>query len=218
MNDIDLVMTCLLCQQPISDGYLGTCCTRATIIRLEALPILHRGLEPLLAPASGNSQGRRSKGGPAPLPVNEEILDLRGPGGIGGVAEGWVDAIRHSRRRPRSVPVGSIEGRLASAVSELIGHMPWVALSWPDAGEFARDIRDLTRSISSIIQPASPRERGTRVGNCPAAVDGNRICGAVLQLAPGESIVACDWCGTTYPPATWVGLKVLIDEDAKSRS
>jgi hypothetical protein len=94
--------------------------------------------------------------------------------------------------------------------------MAWVAVSWPDAGEFAKDIRELTRSISSIIRPASPREQGTRVGNCPAQFEDGEICGAALRLAPGERIVTCRYCETTYPPAMWTGLKSLIDEDAKA--
>lgn len=207
---------CGLCEEPLEDGYLCGGCVKGTVVRLEALPVLHRGLGPLLAPAGGSVHGRRGKGGPAPLPVNEEILDLRGPGGIVGTAESWVDAIRESRGWTVVVCEGGVEARLAVAARALIGHMPWVAVSWPDAGEFARDIRELTRSVTSIICPSSSAARGTRIGNCPAQCQDDGICGAVLRLAPGERVVTCSWCGTSYPPATWSGLKVLIDEDAKA--
>lgn len=207
--------TCGLCEQGLEDGYLCVGCTKSTRVRLEALPVLHRGLAPLLAPAGGSGHGRRGKGGPVPLPVNEEILDLRGPGGIVGTVEGWIDAIRHDRGHRGIPPLGGIESRLAAAVAELSGHLPWVAVSWPDAGEFAKDIRELTRSISSIIRPPAA-ERGRRLGNCPAQFEDGEVCGAVLRLAPGERIVTCRYCQTTYPPATWTGLKALIDEDAKA--
>lgn len=205
---------CQLCEAPVEDGYLCLGCTKSTRVRLEALPVLHRGLAPLLAPAGGSGHGRRGKGGPVPLPVNEEILDLRVTG-IVGTVEGWVDAIDQARGRGVRERLGGIEARLESAVGTLTGHLPWVAVSWPDAGEFARDIRELTRSISSIIRPPAV-DRGRRLGNCPAQFEDGEICGAVLRLAHGEQVVTCRWCRTAYPPATWTGLKTLIDEDEVS--
>lgn len=210
-----MTASCGLCEQGLEDGYLCGGCTKATVVRIEALPVLHRGLAPLLAPAGGSAQGRRSKGGPAPLPVNEAILDLRGPGGIVGVVEGWLAAICQERGSGERVVEGGIESRLQSAVKGLIGHMPWVAVSWPVAGEFAGEIRELVRSITSIISPSSSAAHGTRIGYCPAVFEDGVICGAVLRLAPGEQVVTCRYCETSYPPATWTGLKALIDEDEK---
>jgi hypothetical protein len=65
-----------------------------------------------------------------------------------------------------------------------------------------------------MLLPASPREQGTRIGRCPAQHTDGTLCGAVLRLAHGETVVRCTWCGSSYPPAAWVGLKVLIDADA----
>lgn len=205
--------SCGLCEQGIEDGYLCVVCSNATVVRLQELPSLHRGLAPFLAPAGGISHGRGTKPAYAPLPVNEDILDLRGPGGIVGVAEGWVSAIVRDRGIIRPTPVGGIEVRLSNAVDALLGYMPWVAVSWPDAGLFAVDIRDLTRSVASIIYPSAPTERGTRIGKCPAQFPEGPLCGAVLRLLPGERVVVCEWCGCSYPPAAWAGLKVLIDHD-----
>ena len=113
---------------------------------------------------------------------------------------------------------GGVDGRLATAVRGLLANMPWVAVSWPQAGTFAEEIRELARSVSSVIRPAAATERGTRVGNCPAQCGDGTICGAVLRLGTGERVVLCSWCGTSYPPATWAGLKVFIDEDARAGS
>lgn len=208
---------CLLCEQPDeTGGYLCPGCTKATVVRLECLPGLYDGLLPFLAPSVAVSQGRSGKGGPAPLPVVEAILDLRGPGGMVGVVEDWLSAVRLERHMRQLVPAGSIEGRLKAAVSGLLANMPWIAVSWPSAGTFAEEIRDLAKSVRSIISPSAATERGTRIGNCPAQFEDGVICGAVLRLPAGERVVTCEWCQTSYPPASWTGLKVLIDEDARA--
>ncbi|MFD9781909.1 hypothetical protein ACFWXD_33135 [[Kitasatospora] papulosa] len=206
---------CQLCtQHDAMGGYLCPGCTKDTVTRLDCLPSLYAGLAQFLAPSSAVGQGRSGKGGPAPLPVREEILDLRGPGGMVGVVEDWLSAVRQERDMRQQVPVGGAEARLKAAVTALIVNMPWIASAWPTAGAFAEEIRDLARSVSSIIRPAAPTEQGTRIGKCPAVFDDGGVCGAVLRLAPGERVVTCSWCRMTYPPATWVGLKVLVDQDA----
>ncbi|MFJ3706615.1 MULTISPECIES: hypothetical protein [unclassified Streptomyces] len=207
---------CQLCtQHDAMGGYLCPGCTKATVVRLECLPTLYDALSLFLAPSAAVGQGRSGKGGPPPLPVAEGILDLRGV--MVGTLEDWLSAIRQERgmrQHPAARP--GVDGRLAAAVSGLLRHMPWVASAWPTAGTFAEEIRDLARSASSVIRPAAPTEQGTRVGTCPAQFDDGRVCGAVLRLAPGERVVTCSWCRTSYPPATWVGLKVLVDQDTKA--
>lgn len=210
--------TCLLCEQPDETGsYLCPGCTKSTRVRLEGLPVLYRGLGALLAPAGGVGQGRSGKGGPAPIPVSLDVLDVRGPGGMAGLLESWVDAARHDRGRPEPAHTGSPEGRVDRACGELLGHMPWIAVSWPEAGQFAGEIRELARSVTSMIRPPAA-ERGSRVGNCQSVDMSGAICGAALWLAPGEQVVHCGWCGMNWPPATWTQLKTWIDEDAKARS
>jgi len=208
---------CQLCtEHDTMGGMLCPGCTKTTRVRLEALPVLYRGLAPLLTPAASIGQGRTGKGGPAPIPVTLDVLDIRGPGGMASLLESWVDAARHERHRPEQPHTGSPQGRVDRATDELLGHMPWIVVSWSEAGDFAREIRELARSVSSIIRPAAPTERGTRVGRCPAQHEDGTLCGAELRLGQGERVVTCAWCGTSYPPATWIGLKVLIDEDARA--
>ncbi|WP_406462996.1 hypothetical protein OHB07_16260 [Streptomyces sp. NBC_00111] len=205
---------CQLCtQHDAVGGYLCPGCTKATVVRLECLPALYDALAPFLAPSSAVTQGRSGKGGPAPLPVVEGVLDLRGPGGMVGVVEDWLSALRLDRGMRQVASAGSVEGRLKSAVAGLLANMPWIAVSWPEAGTFASEIRDLARSVASIVRPAAPTERGTRMGRCPAQFDDSGVCGAELRLGPGERVVTCTWCRTSYPPATWEGLKVLMDHD-----
>ncbi|MFD6275814.1 hypothetical protein ACFWFI_09605 [Streptomyces sp. NPDC060209] len=206
---------CQLCtQHDAMGGYLCPGCTKSTHVRLQALPTLYRGLAPLLTPSVSVGQGRSGKGGPAPIPVTLDVLDIRGPGGMASLLESWVDAVRHERGRPEQPHTGNPEGRVDRAVGELLGHLPWIAVSWSEAGDFATEVRELARSVSSIIRPAAPTEQGIRVGKCPAQFDDGGVCGAVLRLGPGERVVTCSWCRMTYPPATWVGLKVLVDQDA----
>ncbi|WP_241778553.1 hypothetical protein [Streptomyces sp. AcH 505] len=197
----------------MEDGYLCLGCVKDLRVRLESWPTLYTGLALFLAPGTGGGQGRGAKPAYGPMPVSEDILDLRGPGGLVGVAEGWVSAIRRDRRMTALAPQGGVEGRLGAAVAQLLGHLPWVAVSWPDAGAFAADVREVTRSVSSIFVP--PPDRGRRLGNCPALNNDGSLCGAVLRLHQGAKVSSCPWCGASWPPATWAQLKVWQDEDAK---
>ncbi|MFI7234463.1 hypothetical protein [Streptomyces cyaneofuscatus] len=208
---------CLLCEKPDPTGsYLCVVCTQATEVRVQSLPALYRGLAPFLRPAGGVGQGRSGKGGPAPLPVNEDILDLRGPGGIVGAAERWLADVRRDRGHTVATTSGGIEGRLQAAVTGLLANMSWIAVSWPNAGYFAKDIRDLVDSLRTMIAPTPAVSRGQRLGHCPATDPSGVLCGSVLHLKPGEKAVRCEWCGTAYPPYVWAQLKTWIDEDARA--
>ncbi|MDJ0461580.1 hypothetical protein [Streptomyces sp. H27-C3] len=211
--------TCLLCERPSEDGYLCLLCTKDLRVRLESLPGLYAGLLPFLTPAATGGQGRGSKPVYAPLPVAEDVLDLRGPGGLVGVAERWLVIVREERgvAKQDGHPMGTIEGRLHCATHALVGHLPWVAVSWPDAGVFAEDIRAVTESVRSIVDPREAVERGTRLGSCAALLGDGTSCGAVLRLMPDEKAARCLWCATIWPPCTWLQLKAWQDEDTKVR-
>lgn len=209
--------TCLLCERHDETGsYLCPGCSKSTRVRLEALPVLYRGLGVLLAPAGGAPQGRGGKGGPPPLPVSEGILDMRGV--MVGTLEDWLSAARQERgMRQQPAARRGVDGRLDAAVEGLLRHMPWITVSWPQAGEFAGEVRDLAGAVASMLRPPTP-ERGPRVGNCPAVDPSGAICGAVLRLAPGEKAIVCPWCTCSYPPYVWAQLKTWVDEDAKASS
>ncbi|MGE9696691.1 hypothetical protein ACQKFA_23410 [Streptomyces sp. CH6] len=214
---------CLLCENDLDDGYLCVPCTLATRAHLERWPALHRALAAFLAPRVGGARVRGAHPVHAPLPVDEDILDLRA-GSLARAAEGWAEAVRRDRSSPADhhfrgtakVISDTAEARLVAAVAELLDAMPWIVVSWPDAGAFAADVRDITRSLSSMFVPPTPRAK--RLGNCPAQFEDGVICGAVIRLEQGAKVARCAYCGTTYPPATWADLKVLMDADAKAQT
>ncbi|MFE9853576.1 MULTISPECIES: hypothetical protein [Streptomyces] len=203
------VIPCPLCDRP-TDGQICALCTKGLHVRLEALPELYAALAPCLAPGSAPAGlGRGSTPVYAPMPVREEVLDLRGPGGMVGVLEDWLDAVRRDRGIDVDPHRGGTESRLAGAVGGLIANLPWIAGCWPQASELATEVRDLVRDVRGVLFPV---ERGIRLGTCPSAGTSGETCGAVLRYRAGEQIVTCRWCSATYPPATWAGLKQRIDE------
>ncbi|MGW0786491.1 hypothetical protein [Streptomyces sp. NPDC002913] len=209
--------TCLLCEtHDAAGGQLCRGCTKETLVRLECLPDLYEGLQAFLTPGSTGSQGRGSKPVHAPLPVSENVLDLRGPGGMASIVEDWLTLVREERGMAPVAPVGAVEHRLGAAVAGLRDNMPWIAISWPLAGAFAEEIRELANNARSILDPDKEAVRGTRIGHCPAIDPSGTLCGAVLRLLPGEKAVRCEWCDTRYPPYVWAQLKTWIDEDTRA--
>ncbi|KPL29084.1 hypothetical protein JI76_28605 [Streptomyces anulatus] len=206
--------TCTHCETPDPTGSaLCIPCTTRLADQLQQLPRLYEALAAHLAPSMATGQGRGGKGGPAPLPVNGHVLGLRGPGGMADVVSDWLTAVHRDRHLPAPRLAGDALTRLHTAVAGLLAHMPWIATGWPAAGDLAHEIADLHRSATTVVDP-DPRPRGRRIGHCPAAhTDGTR-CGAVLRLPVGETVARCDWCGTTWPPATWTQLKAWQTEDA----
>jgi hypothetical protein len=195
---------CGLCERPMpadEPAHLCLPCTLVTRSRLEELPALYRALAAHLAP------GARPAGGPvakrdAPLPCAEAPLVMRGPGGTVAVLEEWVAALHADRGWTAPRPGGDYEQRLGRAVGSLLGSMPWIALSWSAAGDFAREVREQVAAARSIVDPP---ERTIRLGTCPAPAD-DGPCGAVLRVLPGEREVRCRWCGATWSESQWLAL------------
>ncbi|MEU9861303.1 hypothetical protein AB0D99_10525 [Streptomyces sp. NPDC047971] len=203
-----------MCENPIEDGYLCPGCTRALADRLGRMPRLYTALAPFLTPgAAGDTTGGRTGRSEAPLPVVEHVLDLRGPGGIVGVLEDWHAAMQRDRHLTPPPIFGSVEGRITRAAFALRRNAPSLAAEWPAAGLLAREIHDLERSVASIAGAIDHAPRGQRLGPCPAQHTDGSLCGAILHLRPGDTIVTCPWCSHTYPPGTWSQLKQLIDHD-----
>lgn len=206
---------CLLCHRAGDGGYLCVGCTKDLVVRLESLPDLHQALAAFLMPSPSVSTGGRSASmAHAPMPVAEQPLTMRGPGGMAGVAEDWYALVRQERGMPPLAPAGSVEARLGRAATALLANVPWIAVSWPLAGSLAEEIRDMTRAAVAVISPPLPVDRGMRLGPCPADIGGGQPCGTDLRLHHGAKIVTCTRCASSYPPATWPGLKVLMDSDA----
>ncbi|MFD5425233.1 hypothetical protein [Streptomyces sp. NPDC127084] len=206
--------SCQLCERNQTDGYLCPGCTLATARRLDRMSKLYAGLEAFLQPGGrASAQYGRTQAVDAPLPVSEPAFTLRGPGGIVGVLEDWRSAMQSDRGWREPAVAGNIERRVAVAARALSMNLEWIAASWPLAGAFAEEIRDLERDVASVVNPSDPTERGTRLGACPAVDPSGAICGAILRHYPGRPLVTCRWCGCAYPPASWPDLKTLIDQD-----
>lgn len=202
--------TCTHCHNPDPTGStLCVHCTTTLTAQLQQLPRMYEALGGHLAPGSSTGQGRGGKGGPAPLPLRVDVLDLRGEF---NAVSAWLSAVHDARRLRTPRLAGDALTRLHTAVAGLLAHMPWIVATWPGAGDLAQEIGELHRNASSVVDP-DPRPRGRRIGHCPAAYEDGVICGAVLTLRPGEQVVSCHWCSASYPPALWAGLKKLIDAD-----
>lgn len=201
--------SCLLCRLVETEGQLCVPCTGETASRLRSLPGLYTQLADHMQPLASGTPGRGATAVPAPLPVAMLPLVLRGPGGMAGVTEDWLTLVHEERKLPAPLFEGSVEHRLYTAVSGLWRQYPWIAVTWVLAGEFAREIRDLADSAESIIDPKERPDPGMKLGPCPGK-RGDAVCGKLLVRYLGEQVVTCHWCGSTYPPATWAELKIIM--------
>jgi hypothetical protein len=195
--------TCGLCERELEHGYLCPGCTRATGERLDQMPKLYDALAAFLPPPGRRPEYGRAGGSEAPLPVAEPALNLRGPGGMVGVLEDWRSAMQADRGWGAPAVRGSTEERVRTAARGLSLNLEWIASSWPMAGAFAEELRDLERSVLSVVNPP---ERTIRLGNCTATLEDDAACGAVLRVPPGIAEVRCRWCGAVYPPSSWLEL------------
>jgi hypothetical protein len=196
----DYAASCGLCERPTA-AYLCHGCAEALSGHLEVLPGLFQQLQEFLEPVT-RREGRGCKAVEAPVPVDLDVVDLRTK--FADVVTGWHGALFEALGWDPPAPAADVTERVKLAVQALRVNTLWIASSWEAAGDFAGEIRDLHRSASSVVDP---REHGTRLGLCPAANDGV-LCGAVLWLPPGGQVVTCRWCGSRFPPATWVALRL----------
>lgn len=197
-------MNCGLCDRKAADGYLCVGCLRRTDDNLAALPGLYDALLRFLQPGRTGDHGGRRTTREAPLPVAELPLTMRGPGGMVGVCEDWRSALHCDLGWTEPKPRGTYEDRLARAVRGLRNNILWIGSSWPPAGAFAEEIRDLVLGAKSIVDPPEPT---LRIGECAALLPDGSVCGAVLRVPAGVTEVSCKWCGAEYPPSLWLALR-----------
>lgn len=197
-------MMCLDCGREMAeDRQLCQPCTSRLDLRLSELPGLYRALESHLAPgSSGSSPIRRTRAVDAPLPVVLDVLDLRGPGGLLGVLESWIAALWVGEL---PTPTGRIEPRVNSAVATLRRMLPYISTSFPGAGDFAREIRELHGAVWSLVSPVDPADLPRRLGYCTTEV-GDGLCGAVVLLPPYSTTAVCPWCATAWSINSWLQL------------
>ncbi|MFD9221480.1 hypothetical protein ACFWDI_16090 [Streptomyces sp. NPDC060064] len=208
--------SCGLCERDLQDGYLCPGCTLGTAKRLDRAPLLYTALAAFLHPGGRRPELGRSTRVHAPLPIAEPVLNLRGPGGIVGILEDWRSAMQADRGWGQPAVRGDTEARIRAAARGLGMNLEWIAASWPMAGAFAEELRDLERSVLSIV---SPPDASLRLGNCPAVFEDGVVCGAVLRVPSGTTKVECKWCNTAYPPESWLALAAnqWDDQDAQQK-
>lgn len=200
--------TCELCERAtVLDEYLCTNCRLDTGDRLKAFPAMYDGLTLMLfrtrrPPADDGP--RASWPVQSPMP-NTSAIDLRSQF---SVLPSWRNALLDAMRRPGPVVTGDLGTRVVEAVGVLQEHLGWVAREWPAAGDFAGEVRDLFNDMRTVV---GEPELAARMGPCPTVVDG-KPCGAPLLLPDRQSVVRCQWCGSTYPPGVWLALRRAQDE------
>lgn len=204
-------MICTLCtKQVVKHGTLCNDCTLTTLDRLQRLPRMWVSLEAWLAPGTTGpaAYGGRTRLAEAPLPLRQEVLDLRAAGGIVGVLEDWRDAvydIRGYRVPPRSA---ALVRRVQAASSALQQQIHFVAL-WEQGGQLALEVRHLVDRVRAVVDPGraldEPKEP-TFLGYCVAVDPAGIVCGRRLY-ADITRTVQCDWCLCNYPPDTWLALR-----------
>ena len=201
-------MICTLCKEhPLPYGALCPACTRELQDRLASLPRLWAALEAWLSPAvRGLSQyGGRTAMVEAPLPLAEEVLDLRAAGGIVGVLEDWHDAVCASRSLDARPRTGSLALRVNAAAWGLIHHIYFIAL-WDEAPVLGREIRDLVDRVRRVVQPEDDTPKRTILGRCITIDAAGVECGSTLYADVGKP-VQCGRCLGLYPPDSWLALR-----------
>lgn len=191
---------CELCERP-ADAYLCGRCAADLNDRLERLPALYAALGDMLVPARSRDGGRGATLVVSPLPISIEAADHRAAFAI---LPSWARALADYRKKPMPTPAADDLGaQVFAACTALAAAVPWIAVGWPAAGDLAREVKQLHGDVRTVVGGA---DLPARMGRCPAMVDG-APCGAELLLPHGQQVVRCAWCGATYPPGVWAGLK-----------
>lgn len=206
-------MICTLCaKHHIEHGSLCPDCTRTTLDHLHRLPRMWASLEAWLAPgAAGPAQyGGRVRRAEAPLPLSEEVLDLRAAGGIVGVLEDWHTAVCETRGLPVPVRSASLRNRVSTAAAGLVHQIHFIAL-WEQGGQLAREVGRLVDRVRAVVQPGRALDEPpepTFLGRCIAVDEDGIVCGHRLY-ADMTRPVQCGHCLCLYPPHTWLALRHL---------
>ncbi|WP_406157709.1 hypothetical protein [Streptomyces canus] len=204
-------MICTLCtKRHLEHGTLCPECTRDTLDRLHRLPRMWASLEAWLTPGrTGTAQyGGRVRRAEAPLPLSEEVLDLRAAGGIVGVLEDWHAAVCDTRGMPVPARASSLQSRITAAAAALADQIHFIVL-WEQGGQLAREVARLVDRVRTVVQPGRALDEPpepTFLGRCIAVDEDGTVCGHRLY-ADMTRPVQCSLCLCPYPPDTWLALR-----------
>ena len=157
----------------------------------------------------------------APDPVRLQVVNLLGVGGVVHSLQRWVRAwyddlgFRPPVWRGQQhfvvmvAPGGqkvSRPGQLDNTVRALLNNLPWACEHRADFGTFKREVRRFVEDAESAIDPTTERRRFVQVGRCPTRVDGDLVCGQLLQADPFAASIRCHNCNTVWPRSDWIDL------------
>ncbi|MFG2826069.1 hypothetical protein ACGFWI_01075 [Streptomyces sp. NPDC048434] len=197
-------MNCTACTTPLDHAaQLCDGCDRGLDTRLGELPAQYLLLAEHLRPGAARGDGPVALVREAPLPVREDVLDMRAAGGIVTVLEEWRAAMQDARGWGPPARSGTVERRVRDAARGLRMNIEWIAAEFAGAGDMAREIRALSGQVNALLDPAPPT---LSVGTCAADLGGGDICDAPLRVPAGSTTVRCRRCRTEYPPSTWLTL------------
>nr|WP_237532248.1 hypothetical protein [Streptomyces sp. SID8352] len=137
----------------------------------------------------------RGSAGPR-SPVNEDVIDTVNWGRACEVMRLWRGDVRRVRWPHRGAPPS---GGLVEDCRWLARQRDWIVAAYPAAGDLAREVLELRRAAESVVGALEPRPQ--RLGNCVAVTGEGVVCGAVISRLPGETRLACPWCGYVYETA-----------------
>lgn len=190
-------------------------CTNSLRTTLERLPQLYTALAAWLQPAGRRPELGHAPAVEAPMPVRQEVLDLRGPGGIVGVLEDWRAAAHDARGFTPPDGAGLVPTRIEAAVHALLANLTWISLTWEQGPDLAQEIRRLESRALAVIDPP---DRTIPIGACPTDIGDGIICGTTIRVPAGTVDVRCKRCGTAFPPEAWLNLRTWMDNDREQAS
>ncbi|MER6531178.1 hypothetical protein [Streptomyces sp. NPDC001508] len=197
-------MTCELCGNATS-GYLCTRHREELAARLAELPALYDEVGECLVPRrSGWGEIVATHGAAGPQsPINEDVLDTVNWGRAAEVMRLWRIDVRRVRWPHRGAPP---PGGLAEDCRWLAQQLDWITAAYPAAGDLAREVWTLEAQARTVVGDPAPRTQ--RLGTCVAITAEGVVCGAQISRLPGQTRLACWWCGYTYATAQdWARLQ-----------
>ncbi|MBZ6250365.1 hypothetical protein KVH27_18515 [Streptomyces olivaceus] len=188
------MITCEICGEESGGRYLCGRHAEQLAARLAELPKVYDEVAECLVPRrSGPVEFvTRASAGPR-SPLDESVLDEVNTARAAEVVHLWRVDVQRERWPHHGAPAPA---GLAADCRWLAMELEWIVQQYPAAGELAREVRELELAARSIVGDPAPRPQ--RLGTC-VAVDGEGVvCGAVVSRLPGQTRVACRWCGYRY--------------------
>ncbi|MFJ3044017.1 hypothetical protein [Streptomyces tendae] len=185
---------CEVCGEATGGRYLCGRHVEQLAERLAELPKVYDEVAECLVPRrSGPAEFVTAAAAGPRSPLDEDVLDTVNTARAAEVVHLWRVDVQRERWPHHGAPAPA---GLAADCRWLAMELEWIVQHYPAAGELAREVRELELAARSIVGDPAPRPQ--RLGTC-VAVDGEGVvCGAVISRLPGQSRVACRWCGYRY--------------------